>query len=272
MDVFPVVAQPNAGMLAAHHVVALVDALRTPRFRGSLFSTMRDVFRCAHLSAFAQTDHCDPMLLLGADSGSGVVAQQIGLRSLSLWDREPTNRVIGQMQIVNDQKYCIRLSTNEMVRSEYRRRCYDGLSWFDVGSRLVDRVSLVGRRQSRLLKLNLYRHKDDGRFNEADLSKLADWSDFLFTLLEKHVATDEQKQTPSAGIYVAALRRAIPNLPMREAEVCAEIALGMTSEAIALKLGISANTVLTYRKRAYARLNISSQNELTRLVYDCMNT
>ena len=42
--------------------------------------------------------------------------------------------------------------------------------------------------------------------------------------------------------------------------------LGMTSEAIGLKLGISVNTVLTYRKRAYGRLRISCQNELMRLV------
>lgn len=38
-------------------------------------------------------------------------------------------------------------------------------------------------------------------------------------------------------------------------------------EAIALTLGIRRNTVLTYRKRAYARLGISSQNELVRLIY-----
>jgi DNA-binding CsgD family transcriptional regulator len=41
---------------------------------------------------------------------------------------------------------------------------------------------------------------------------------------------------------------------------------GMTPEAIALHLGISVNTVLTYRKRAYGRLKISCQNELLRLI------
>ncbi|MES2529897.1 MAG: LuxR C-terminal-related transcriptional regulator [Pseudomonadota bacterium] len=42
--------------------------------------------------------------------------------------------------------------------------------------------------------------------------------------------------------------------------------LGVTSEGIGIDLGISRNTVLTYRKRAYARLNISSQNQLFRLI------
>jgi len=33
-----------------------------------------------------------------------------------------------------------------------------------------------------------------------------------------------------------------------------------------LSLGLSINTVLTYRKRAYSRLGISTQNELVRLL------
>jgi DNA-binding CsgD family transcriptional regulator len=44
------------------------------------------------------------------------------------------------------------------------------------------------------------------------------------------------------------------------------MAAGLTSERIALKLGVSLNTVLTYRKRAYFRLRISSQNDLLRLM------
>jgi len=44
------------------------------------------------------------------------------------------------------------------------------------------------------------------------------------------------------------------------------IASGLSSHVIALELGISINTVLTYRKRAYARLDISSQNELMQLL------
>lgn len=62
------------------------------------------------------------------------------------------------------------------------------------------------------------------------------------------------------------LRTVAPLLSPRELEVCIRIMLGVTSEGIGIDLGISRNTVLTYRKRAYARLNISSQNQLFRLV------
>jgi DNA-binding CsgD family transcriptional regulator len=57
-----------------------------------------------------------------------------------------------------------------------------------------------------------------------------------------------------------------PLLTAREAEVCACIVHGMSSEGIALELGISVNTVRTFRKRAYSRLNICSQNELMKVV------
>jgi DNA-binding CsgD family transcriptional regulator len=58
-----------------------------------------------------------------------------------------------------------------------------------------------------------------------------------------------------------------PDLPQREVQVCAGIALGLNSEAIGQTLGIGINTVLTYRKRAYARLQISSHNELLWAIY-----
>jgi len=58
----------------------------------------------------------------------------------------------------------------------------------------------------------------------------------------------------------------MPHLARRELDVCVGIMQGKSSEAIALALGISVNTVRTYRKRAYARLGITSHNELMRLV------
>ncbi len=49
---------------------------------------------------------------------------------------------------------------------------------------------------------------------------------------------------------------------MDQRAVLARIVCGMTSEGIALDLGIGVNSVLTYRKRAYAKLRIGSQNAL----------
>lgn len=51
-------------------------------------------------------------------------------------------------------------------------------------------------------------------------------------------------------------------LTPRERVVCLGILTGYTSESIGINLAISVNSVLTYRKRLYEKLNISSQNEL----------
>lgn len=53
-----------------------------------------------------------------------------------------------------------------------------------------------------------------------------------------------------------------PDLTPREVEVCAAIVMGYRAEAIAARLDIAPNTVATHRKRAYAKLHISSQTEL----------
>jgi len=59
-------------------------------------------------------------------------------------------------------------------------------------------------------------------------------------------------------------------LTQREADVCAAIALGYTTLGIGLNLGISVNTVATHRKRAYAKLGISCQNELFARYFDSL--
>lgn len=51
-------------------------------------------------------------------------------------------------------------------------------------------------------------------------------------------------------------------LTERERKVCALALAGVSIEGSAYELGIKKSSVITYRKRAYARLGISSLNEL----------
>jgi DNA-binding CsgD family transcriptional regulator len=58
------------------------------------------------------------------------------------------------------------------------------------------------------------------------------------------------------------LRRRFPMLTERETRVCALTMIGKTSGEIATTLGIRPGTVITYRRRAYERLGISSAASL----------
>ncbi len=51
-------------------------------------------------------------------------------------------------------------------------------------------------------------------------------------------------------------------LTRRELEACSLALVGMTIEGSALELNVKKSSIITYRKRAYARLGISSLNEL----------
>jgi len=53
----------------------------------------------------------------------------------------------------------------------------------------------------------------------------------------------------------------VEGLSEREADVASRIVLGYSTTAIALDLNIAENTVSTLRRRAYAKLQICSQNE-----------
>lgn len=100
------------------------------------------------------------------------------------------------------------------------------------------------------------------------LRELHDHVDLILALVLKH---DRAGQSARSGDNAAchferSLARDCPNLTPRERRVCGLIAAGLTSRDIADEMGISRNTVLTHRRRAYARLGISSQNELLRFV------
>jgi DNA-binding CsgD family transcriptional regulator len=119
----------------------------------------------------------------------------------------------------------------------------------------------------RTFKISFHRAKSAGSFGASDIDNIAGAAKVLTALLARHEASAIfTVRKNSRVIYFDALLSAAPSLSEREASVCTGIILGMTSEGIALDLGISVNTVRTYRKRAYARLMISSQNELMKLI------
>ena len=55
-------------------------------------------------------------------------------------------------------------------------------------------------------------------------------------------------------------------LTARELDVMARAIIGMTAEGTALDINVKKSSVVTYRKRAYERLGVSSLPELFRLV------
>jgi LuxR family transcriptional regulator, activator of tox operons len=238
----------------------LIATTGTPRFEPSFFQTAREATDCEHLTAFIWSDRSAARLMFAINRGSRPVARTVAERYLAhYWNHDPANQICNR-SASSDYEIAVRVLSRDIDHNAYRHDCYSSVD-------LIDRFSIIRRHKDEIIRLNLYRSARRGRFAAADLAPVLECGDVILALLAKH---DAQRlpldQSTEADVFAERLRRIVPQLAPRERDVCVGIIQGMSSEAIALGLGISVNTVLTYRKRAYARLGISSHNELMRLV------
>lgn len=241
------------------HIGRLIEVVGTPRFEREIFQAACTAINCRHLTAYAFSKD-GPRLLLAANAGSLPIARSIADKYLAhYWRLDPA---IGADELCNkNTNVGIRIAPDEDIDDvTYRHECYTAVH-------MMDRFTLMQRCGAEVYRVHFLTGGRYGRFAPADVDHIMNSADLLLSLIIKHDAAGlctHDKLTQQ--VFQARLRLIEPSMPDREAEVCTAIMLGMTSEAIALKLGISVNTVLTYRKRAYGRLNISCQNELLRLI------
>jgi DNA-binding CsgD family transcriptional regulator len=174
------------------------------------------------------------------------------------WRHDLANLVLPDRTASAQDGWILQTRAGEIAHSDYRRYCYTAIN-------LDDRISLSETRGDRTLRMIFYRPKERP-FTDEDTARIADMAHLLLALVRRHADHGTASRQNSLAYYRERLAAVAPSLTPRETEVCAAIILGLTSEGIALELGVGLNTVLTYKKRAYARLAISSQNQLMRLV------
>jgi DNA-binding CsgD family transcriptional regulator len=238
----------------------LIAKIGSPSFATSFFRIAREATACEHLTAFASSERTPARLLLAINRGSRPIARTIAEKYLKhYWNHDPANRICSR-NAAPSYEMAVRVFCQDIDHDAYRRDCYSAVD-------LVDRFSIIRHHGDETIRLNLYRSAQRGRFVVADFASVLECADIMFALLAKHDAQRiADDQGSEADVLTRRLRQIMPQLARRELDVCLGIMQGKSSKAIALALGISVNTVLTYRKRAYARLGITSHNELMRLV------
>lgn len=107
-------------------------------------------------------------------------------------------------------------------------------------------------------------------FTDYQRSRLRRFDRMLAAALCKHFGYLQVVETRDQCLIGRVLTEApaFQAITRRERLVCVGILAGHTSESIAINLDISINSVLTYRKRLYRKLGISSQNELFIRIFD----
>lgn len=133
-------------------------------------------------------------------------------------------------------------------------------------SQMRDRLLVCGRSRGEAFGISLLRADPHPPFHDDAIRRLGEVMDVLVHLLAKHAETCQRR--PNAASALADLAEiescivSVASLPRRETQVCARVLYGMASAGIAVDLSVSEETVKTYRKRAYQRLNIGTEREL----------
>lgn len=271
MDVYPLAALSHAS--TGDDLESLVETVATPQFQAEVLRVANNIVGSSHITAFSTGDEGAPQIILAADRGSASLAYSASSLYVSrFWEQDPVNRKRFSDADLG-RGIVVWMPTNEFQRIPYRRNCYSLAGWSSGGMHLVERLSIVRRRNAKTIRVDFYRQREADGYTEREVKRVASHADILIALMTRHALGSIPPQNiNSRPAYEQVIRRIAPNLPPREVEVCAGIVFGLSSEAIADILGIGINTVLTYRKRAYARLQISSHNELLRFVFSALNT
>ena len=236
---------------------ALIETLGRPGFSATLFELARKAVMTDHVTAFRSGGDERPRMILAENTGPGCVARDTADRYVDrYWRMDP---VLAASPGESVRLFAIELAASDIEPTDYRTDCYTAV-------RLASRLSVCERRAGETMRLSFYRAQP---FAEGEAEAVLEGAALLLPMLWRQAAEGIPiHRSADRSLFAHRLARRAPALSTREREICALIATGVGSEGIALELGISRNTVLTYRKRAYARLRISSQNELLRLVLD----
>ncbi|OPY95040.1 helix-turn-helix transcriptional regulator [Bradyrhizobium sacchari] len=135
---------------------------------------------------------------------------------------------------------------------------------FFQDSGIVDKCAAAIWTGDTCFYVNFYRIAAQGRFNAAQSARLEAIAPTIAASVARHFHERAMPDQSLAALF--ATRAPLAALTPREREVCRSILAGFSSEAISQALGISLHSTLTYRKRAYERLGISSQSELFAIV------
>ena len=189
----------------------------------------------------------------------------IGHRQLALyfenerWKRDPM-MAQARKQLDVQPASLVHTAVKELPAVDYRDVLYGRTD-------ICDRVLLCGRSATGIIALVLLRTSKAGSFPDTDIVHVHEACPVLMAVVGSHIGLIRQRLDLSLALrsldqITACVATAPALLSRREAEVCARVLYGMSSVGIALDLGISEETVMTYRKRAYARLHLASQREL----------
>jgi len=116
----------------------------------------------------------------------------------------------------------------------------------------------VEKLSGHLFYINFYNKYEIG-FDESCLDELKKAIEIIGALLLKHF----QSKRKQRGVVKSLL---VSGSSERKAQVCDMMLKGHTAKSISVTLKVSESTIVTYKKRAFAKLNINLKYELVKFI------
>ncbi|WP_407194692.1 helix-turn-helix transcriptional regulator [Bradyrhizobium sp. STM 3566] len=230
----------------------------------------RPAFSCAlmdALSRIAGVDHCMVFAFHGErsvrpqlDIGSVSIAGELGAAYADHFHLADPNRDVIFGKAASAFPILLPAFSRRMYNANYAKMFFE-----DAG--IVDKVAAAIWVDYSCFYVNLYRTRKRGPFIQDQVGRLSRITPTVAAAVARHFQGESLlDEDPFQRLEALFSRPPLIRLTPREKEVCVRILSGLGSETISADLGIGLQTVLTYRKRAYGKLGISSQNELFAIV------
>ncbi len=238
-------------------------AIGRETFPQALIGALRRVGDVGHCMVFSFAGARTTACLL--DVGNIPTGRDLGIAYAEHFHRSDPNRDAvfgGQAQPV---PIVLPAFARRMYSDSYRKIFFDG-------SDIVDKFASAIWVDDTCFYVNFYRITAQGRFSRDQIQRLTAVAPAVSAAVARHFQQEAAPDSDPMGRLQTLFATAAPfaMLTGREKEVCLRILSGLSSEAIAAELGIGLHSAHTYRKRAYDKLGISSQNELFGIVLRLM--
>lgn len=236
----------------------LVAAIGESGFGKSLLNCWQGICRADYCTVY----HIDREGARSVTTAS-VEESETGPRQVALylhrWQRDPMIAAARE-QLLYHPNAIVHSPVSDLPFQDFRDILYDKAD-------ICDRVLACNRSVDGMTAICLLRRTENGAFGGEDVVALSHTAPLITTAIAKHIEVVGRLPEPTLTLRSREeIGRcvALSGVPFsqREFEVCVRILYGMSTCGIALDLGVGEETVMTYKKRAYARLGLASQREL----------
>jgi len=252
---------PSSQALPASAVALLLEAPHDAEPAAKMLDFLNAMMPVNYLSLVEYVSHggvAAPMLVEGHAGNrqlSQVTADCFAIYRKHFWREDHGTQIaqhLSRGHSASSPVTALHFSAVDILVDSWRTDIYDRAN-------LADRLSFFySPVPGSAYAINLYRDNTQGPFQPREIQRLLGVAPLLKQTHRGALRSGPMRVEGLAlesriGTAEAALRRKVPDLSPRELAVCARVACGISADGIAADLDVAPSTVITLRKRAYAK-------------------